>query len=388
MKFKQFLNEAPTLEPKFQKEFTNIGKSVKYKERYNELFGNEDRIYLPINSKFNNRNLLDDDGENIFDLIEELDFDYNKLKNNMLFSKYLPKDVTRFEVTEVNIDNYDSKNRSAKIFFEINYKSKNINDYGEIKFNIIIPYKDLIMLSDESEERKKLLLKMLDTYNILLDSKNNGKNMQIVISRNPCDIGSMSTGTWWKSCMNLYTGMYNRYTRADVKHGTLIAYLILKGDKNIDYPLGRVLIKPYRNTKRDEKEYLNVSEKTYGYFPDEARNIVDKFIKEKQKGVEGVFKFKSKLYNDDDETEINNTTLNTFGLKVGDRIIFTSNEKQHTGKIIKEDKEYGEVYINFDKKWLNILSGYFNYTNKPNIYIWKYRLRPHFSKLIKKEPNK
>lgn len=388
MKFKQFLNEAPILEPKFEKEFKNIGKKAKYKERYKEIFGDKDRIYLPYSDKFKNTYVKDEDNEYIIHALEDLEFSYSTVKKNKYFEKYLPKDLTSFRLDEVNIEDFDSINKKIEVFFDISYKSKHIKDKGSIRFTLNIPHKEFILLSNAEESRKKLLLKMIDANNILLDSKNNNKEMQIVISRNPCDIGSMSTGTWWKSCMNLYTGGYNQYTRKDVEHGTLIAYLILKGDKNIENPIGRVLIKPYKSKGKDAKYYLSVSDRTYGYFPDKAKKVVEEFIKEKQKDLEDIFLFqRSKFYNDDDVDVIYTITLNKYGLKVGDRIIFKNNNKEYTGKIVYENKEDNFFEIEFDKMW-NELSRYLHSKISPKryrIYLDRANYR-NIMKNLKKEP--
>ena len=49
MKFKEFLNEEPYLEPNLRKEFKDIGAKAKYKTRYENIFPKgQDRIYIPI----------------------------------------------------------------------------------------------------------------------------------------------------------------------------------------------------------------------------------------------------------------------------------------------------------------------------------------------------
>lgn len=71
-----------------------------------------------------------------------------------------------------------------------------------------------------------------------------GKKL-ICVSMHPYDIAGMSTDRGWVSCMNLHDGSNKRYVKDDVKHGTLIAYLIDPEDRNINKPIARVLAKPY-----------------------------------------------------------------------------------------------------------------------------------------------
>lgn len=65
------------------------------------------------------------------------------------------------------------------------------------------------------------------------------------ISRHPYDIAGSSTDRGWTSCMNLVDGEHRNHVKEDVKHGSLIAYLIEHTDKDIKRPVGRVLIKPF-----------------------------------------------------------------------------------------------------------------------------------------------
>ncbi len=94
----------------------------------------------------------------------------------------------------------------------------------------------------------------------------------VVISRHPYDVAGMSCGTgrepWHSSCLNLKrpdgsVGMNAHYVPKEIKNGTLTAYYIKSSDKNINKPLGRVNIKPYK-----KEEELNQKDKQKCYFPD------------------------------------------------------------------------------------------------------------------------
>lgn len=67
----------------------------------------------------------------------------------------------------------------------------------------------------------------------------------VCVSMHPYDIAGMSTDRGWVSCMELTHGAERQHVKADVKNGTLIAYLIDAQDKNLNRPVSRCLLKPY-----------------------------------------------------------------------------------------------------------------------------------------------
>ena len=102
---------------------------------------------------------------------------------------------------------------------------------------------------------------------------------EAVISRHPYDIAGMSTDRGWRSCMNLKDGEYKRYVKQDIKYGTVIAYAVRKGDRNIDNPVARVLIKPfleinYEKKKKDLSVLFGVEDRIYGEEPAGFREAV------------------------------------------------------------------------------------------------------------------
>jgi hypothetical protein len=72
------------------------------------------------------------------------------------------------------------------------------------------------------------------------------KRLMVCISNHIYDIVGMSTGRDWTSCMNIYSGDNAYFIKEDIKHGTMVAYIIDEDDKNIQHPYGRVLLKPYK----------------------------------------------------------------------------------------------------------------------------------------------
>lgn len=89
----------------------------------------------------------------------------------------------------------------------------------------------------------------------------------VVISRHPIDIVGMSTGRGWTSCMNLEDGKLKQALLADIDKGTLIAYLILDTDTNIEAPIARVSLKPF----------LDENEKVW-YFPDKVYGTENQYF--------------------------------------------------------------------------------------------------------------
>lgn len=72
----------------------------------------------------------------------------------------------------------------------------------------------------------------------------------VVFSRHPYDIAGMSTDRGWSSCMNLIDGSNSHYVEQDVKHGSIIAYLVSKDDVNIRQPKARILMRVYKAGNR------------------------------------------------------------------------------------------------------------------------------------------
>ncbi len=134
------------------------------------------------------------------------------------------------------------------------------------------------------------------------------KKYEGVISRHPYDIAAMSTHRGWTSCQDFIRDPETacEYVPADIQAGTLIAYMIKTGDRDIKSPVGRILIKPYINTKRETGYGMaNIS---YGTVTDEFKEEVENFVDwlNKQKKVKGLFQLASKVYQG---TDVSSTAL-------------------------------------------------------------------------------
>jgi hypothetical protein len=89
--------------------------------------------------------------------------------------------------------------------------------------------------------------RLLQTYNKSKENiLKNIDDLQVVISRHPYDIIGMSTDRGWTTCHDLddkrYGGAHLHGLMDDLHRGTLVAYIIRKGDRNIKNPLSRCLI--------------------------------------------------------------------------------------------------------------------------------------------------
>jgi hypothetical protein len=128
------------------------------------------------------------------------------------------------------------------------------------------------------------------------------REWEIVVSRHPYDIAGMSTGRGWTSCMEL--GVKDRgelYIPKDIKAGAVIAYLVRKGDRNLENPAARVLIKPYYSIQ-DPNEVILVADRTiYGQFIPGFLDAVQDWLDEVNRGKSGVYKIDPRLYPENDE---------------------------------------------------------------------------------------
>ena len=125
---------------------------------------------------------------------------------------------------------------------------------------------------------------------------------EVVISRHPYDIAGMSTDRGWTSCMNLKDGSNKEYVALDVKEGTLVAYLIKKGDRDIKRPVARIAIKPFVNVLAADEIAFGIENAVYGTDVPGFTSTVKDWVNyvNKSKKLNGVFVLSPSLYNDTD----------------------------------------------------------------------------------------
>ena len=124
----------------------------------------------------------------------------------------------------------------------------------------------------------------------------------VVISRHPYDIAGQSTGRGWTSCKNLKTGSMKKHVRPETKYD-LIAYLINANDRNIENPLGRLMIHCYQSD--DKSQTVFVAEETI--YPKELNikplgaafeSTVNAWLKTKFKLQHGMYVIEHDVYLD------------------------------------------------------------------------------------------
>lgn len=138
---------------------------------------------------------------------------------------------------------------------------------------------------------------------------------EIVISRDPQKVGRMTSSRRWSGehCTRLpgpemkhpertghispqdidTGGMFHHTVAQDIKHGTMIAYLVKKGDHNVEDPLGRILLKKHRaidtKTGHPTGEHIWRPETyhDFGHSPDNFKATVSKWAENHYPALQG-----------------------------------------------------------------------------------------------------
>jgi hypothetical protein len=226
------------------------------KDNLNTILDNQERVYLP--------------------------FDYEDVSGSKVFNQI----KAHLDTMGYNIIDYKKGLASKKD------NSTNIYAQKQTRNNVIRMGKLLRTSAD--------ILKLFSEDPFRNNSKNdNNEEYQIVISQKYEDILYMSKDRPWSSCMNIDGGRYRTRVKGDLKNGTMIAYLIKKGDENIKNPLGRVLIKPYTSSSKRGKVIYGIDDIIYGNIPNPEifkKTIVDYIYSKYTVPVKGWYKLKSGLY--------------------------------------------------------------------------------------------
>ena len=111
----------------------------------------------------------------------------------------------------------------------------------------------------------RLFMNRLGTSN-----KNDNRQFAVCITHNPEDVGAMSTGRNWTSCMQLRdetsgaVGKHYKTALRQVQYGGMCAYLIDQNDRTIENPYARVAIK--RMEGNDGSFIYIIENRAYGDF--------------------------------------------------------------------------------------------------------------------------
>ena len=245
------------------------------KKRHSKIFDdpkyegdkNRYRIYIPIDEKFHPDKMI---------------IDHDKIED---------------EASQMNLK-YSTAYSVILALKDLGYK---IIDYKKgLAGNIENPKRQMRIGKLLQKGKKDVMKKDYDSDSLRSASKN---EYEIVISRHPYDLAGMSTNRGWTSCMNIDDGEYKRYVGRDIKSGTIIAYAIKKGDRNIKDPVGRVLIKPFTNKENPKETFLGVEGTVYGTAPDGFKYTITEWANEINNQKLDIrdfveIKLHSRIYND------------------------------------------------------------------------------------------
>lgn len=354
MKFKDFLKEeSPVLGLSHKREFEKLGKKHKNHLKHIDIFPKgQNTIYIPIAGTYKAKMNKD--------LRSRLINSIASFRNDLRLGRFYIKDSSGNTVPYINRYDLDVKfkinNVSGLVKAIIKYTDKNkpIKLIKDFKVEDIIERYVGGNTGDFNNTKK--LYKNMYKYSAFRKGPT-FDNLAIAITRDPCHVGGMSTNVGWKSCMNLYTGAFNKSTRDDIKHGTLAAYLIDAKDKNIEYPIGRVLIKGYLEIGGGKQKLLNVGKANYGEMPDFAKAEIQKWVDNIQKNIKGHFKFNPDLYQDWEDSFITKGIKpEVFSVGTRVRVIDTSGDnedsqrqfKNKIGRIRNYDRQDKTYNLTFD----------------------------------------
>lgn len=136
------------------------------------------------------------------------------------------------------------------------------------------------------------------------------KDLTVCISRHPYDVAGMSTDRGWTSCMDLNKyGSQRTYVLQDVKHGTLVAYLINDDDRNLKNPIGCIAIKPFVSQDDPDDVILYPEDKVYGSSAPGFAKLVKDWCNENGSESDSVYCKSSDLYNDTGRRVLNQAPL-------------------------------------------------------------------------------
>lgn len=251
---------------------------VDYKSRYNELFNGQMRMYIPLSMDSSANKFKKDKNADLHELLtneltdagyENIDFTNNtvcKGRNVLRMGKAISH-LIDILVDQVNDGVYGANNRLNKVDAAYTQWQEN-----------------------HKKENREMRAKA-----------NQHDQLMVVISRHPYDIASMSTGRDWKSCMNLFTGHEKEYVPQDIIHGTIIAYVTSIDDKNLNCPLGRILIKPFFGPRASI--LLKMESRPYPYeakvIPEWIDTVKEWVDKANATAKPGKYRLPNDLYQDD-----------------------------------------------------------------------------------------
>lgn len=268
------------------------------KNRYQEIFGGKWRIVLPVSVE-TNQDKLNKAETKVTKFLDNLGYEIVDYKAG-LAKQNLEKYETRIDtLAKAEIDkfglgvshDYDTLNALGYDSIVADLKKKNKFDKRTVKIGGLLqsdPELLKLFMNDGSRSSKYVPQ----------------NNFAVVISRHPVDIGAMSTGQNWDSCMSLpdptkgdIGGENCFYVPTEIAIGSVVAYLVTRGNENLkDKPIARILIKPYVNTNNPNDVALEMEGKVYYEYSKYSVNVpeITKFKDTVQTWLDNVNKLTNK----------------------------------------------------------------------------------------------
>ena len=147
------------------------------------------------------------------------------------------------------------------------------------------------------------LIKKINTDATRMPSKKREKI--IVFSKHPYDLAGMAQGRGWEqySCMR-----FSQYGRdkipCDIEEGTIIAYLTMPNDTNLQSPTARILIKPFTNVDNKNQIVYFPEARHYGTTSEKFKIAIENILEDINNGIVGSFTLNQKLYPDSGGSKI------------------------------------------------------------------------------------
>jgi hypothetical protein len=237
---------------------------------FSDWFDDGDRVYIPIIRPSN----ADSDVEELLNENNCVITDYGKgycEKNGQTrkIGKFLDK-LRRQELKDLQI-RFDNDE-----IYNLEREQKSINEYYD---------------------------KIIQTFMNSPARSNKGQaEFYVVISQNPHDVASMSTGRSWTSCMDLEGGAHHEDIYVEVRNGGLVAYLVRASDSDIEDPLARIRIRRFVN--KDGESVAKAEDSTYGNSIEGFPETVNQWLSEKQPKIKpGYYELKGGSYSDTFDSE-------------------------------------------------------------------------------------
>ncbi|KKM21213.1 hypothetical protein LCGC14_1637710, partial [marine sediment metagenome] len=201
-----------------------------------------------------------------------------------------------YQITDYRGGYCQSGNRTLRIGKVLQQLRKNKIQEAQRKFQA----GELYNLERELESIRNYYNTLTNTFTnspIRAQSQKQQQEFLVLISQNPHDVASMSTGRDWTSCMELGEGSHHEDIFCEIERGGLVAYLINKNDINVEQPLARIHIRRFDD--REGKSFAVPEKSIYGNATKGFPETVKQWLDERQGDVKsGIYERQGGKYSD------------------------------------------------------------------------------------------